>query len=488
MAHGAMWMSLLRICVQGISLVSTVILARLLVPADFGLIAMATSIIAFLQLATAFSFDIPLIQKQDSDRNYFDSAWTLNVCFYGVLTALLLLLAEPAAAFYQESRLVPVIYVLAVGFFIQGFDNIGVVYFRKELDFKKEFVLMLSKKFVGFAVTIPLAFFLRSYWALITGMVVGNAVGVALSYMLHPFRPRFSLGSASELMHFSKWLMINNAINFLRNRSPDFIIGRISGTSALGLFTVAYQFATLPTSELVAPINRAVFPGYSKLAGKLADLRKSYLDVLSITAVVALPAGLGMAVVATPLVDVVLGERWSSAAPIIGVLAIYASLNALQTNTGSVFNAIGKPHIITVVGLSNTFLLIAAAIPLAINYGPLGVTAAYLGSNLAIAPLTFYFVCRETRLPCRELLTVIWAPLACSLIMYVTVKVFAIKLEASSSIGSALLLAALVALGIFVYSSLMLAVWLLRGRPTTAEYRLAMLIMEKVRPLRFSQS
>src|SRR5690606_13797927 len=118
-------------------------------------------------------------------RSHFDSAWTLNVAFYTALTIVLVLLADSAAAFYQDPRLTNVIYVLGAGFLVQGFENIGIVQFRKELDFRKDFIMMLSKKLAGFLVTIPLAFVMRSYWALVVGMVLGNALSVLLSYLLH---------------------------------------------------------------------------------------------------------------------------------------------------------------------------------------------------------------------------------------------------------------------------------------------------------------
>lgn len=474
-------MGLLRILVRGIGLISTVILARLLVPADFGLIAMATSIIAFLQLATAFSFDIPLIQKQDADRSYFDSAWTLNVMFYVLLTVVLMLLAAPAATFYREPRLEAVIYVLAAGFLIQGFENIGIVYFRKELDFRQDFILMLSQKVAGFLVTIPLAFLLRSYWALIAGMVLGNFLGVILSYVLHPFRPRFSVAAVPELFSFSKWLMLNNVVNFLRQRSPDFIIGRISGTSSLGIFTVAYEISTLPTTELVAPINRVVFPGYSKLSSNIADLRQSYLDVLSVIAIVALPAGFGIAAISTPLVDFFLGSKWVAAGPIVGILAVYGGINAIHSNTASVFNAIGKPHLITWIGVVNILVLITSAIALALLHGPTGVAAAYLGTTILITPLVYFYVCREVQLRYRQLMGVIWRPVSCSVLMYASISAIAAIPGFEGSFGPWAQLAILVPLGAILYLFSLFGLWVISGRPTSAEYRLLMFAIAKMR-------
>lgn len=469
MARGALWMTLLRMSARGIGLVSTVILARLLVPADFGLIAMATSVIAFLELATAFGFDIPLIQNQRAERRHYDTAWTLNVVFYAGLTALVLALAIPAATFYQDERLTAVIYVLAIGFFARGLQNIGVVKFRKKLDFKRDFLLHFFTKVAGFAVTIPLAFFFRSYWALVAGMVTGNVTSVVLSYALHPFRPRLSFSAAKELLNFSKWLILNNAVNFLRMRSPDFVIGRISGPASLGLFTVAFEIAKLPTTELVAPINRAVFPGYAKLAKDSSALAKSYLDVFALIAFVTLPAAFGISAVAAPLVDVLLGDNWTAAGPLVALLAIFGAVNALSSNNSSVFNAVGKPYIIAAMGLANVSVLLTASITLAVEYGPLGVAAAYVGTSIILAPLGFYLVAKELELKGRDFVRVAWRPLICSMLMYGALFYLGQRLAGTNPFAT---LGILLLAGALFYPACSLALWVLCGRPPSAEYRL----------------
>lgn len=481
MASGAMWMALLRVSVRMLSLVSTVILARLLVPADFGLVAMATSIVAFLELATAFNFDIPLIQNRDADRRHFDTAWTLNLLFYSLLTLLLVALAGPAAAFYQESRLTDVIFVLAAGFFARGFENIGIVHFRRDMDFRRDFILMFSKKLIGFLVAIPLAFWLRSYWALVLGIVVSNVLGVAMTYAVHPFRPRFALSQAAEMLGFSKWLILNNAFSFLRVRSPDFIIGRISGSAALGLFNVAYDISTLPTTELVSPINRAVFPGYAKLANDLGLLRKSYLDVLGIVALLAFPASLGISAIADQIVALVLGERWMDAAPLIAVLALFGGVNAIQTNAGSVFNARGKPYLISVVATVNIVLLLALSLPLALAHGPMGVAVAYLCTFSLIAPVTFYFVAREIGLRAGDIIGVLWRPLLAGAGMFGILHVLGDYLATRWSAGSLGSVLVLVPAGALSYAALSVILWITAGKPESPDYRLSLVGIRKLK-------
>ena len=484
MARGILWMGALKVSVRGIGLVSIVILARLLVPADFGLIAMATSVLAFLELATAFSFDIPLIQNQKAERRHYDTAWTLNLIFHVALTVLLVALAGPAASFYQEERLVPVIYALSAGFFATGFSNIGVVQFRKELDFRMDYWVMLSQKLIGFVITIPLALWLRSYWALVIGMVAGNVLGVAATYFLHPYRPRFSLSCAGEMFNFSKWLILNNAVQFLRTRSPDFIIGRVSGTSALGLFSISYEISALPISEIVAPINRVVFSGYSKLSSNIPLLRQSYTDTLAVIAICALPFGFGISAVAVPLIELFFGQKWAGAAPLVGILGIFGGLHALHSNSGSIYNAIGKPYLITLTGACNITVLVLASIVLILEYGVIGIAVAYLGTSVLLTPFNFFILCREIGLELAVLLSVLWRPLIASIFMYACVAYTDTLVTASITSNSAVRLVMLFAEGVLAYLSALWALWFISGRDkATAEYRLTLLLWRKASTL-----
>ncbi|MHA1568797.1 MAG: oligosaccharide flippase family protein, partial [Alphaproteobacteria bacterium] len=209
---------MMRFGIRVIGLVSTVILARLLVPEDFGLVALATVLAAGLAVFSEFSFDVALIQNQNAQRIDYDTAWTLSIIRNGLIAALLVALADPAAAFFGDSRLEEILYWLALGTFIEGFQNIGIVDFRKNLVFSKDFAFMTSAKLVSFSVTIVLAFFWRDYWALIAGILAGNCARVVLSFILHDFRPVLALKAWRPILSFSKWLLMNNILSFAYNR------------------------------------------------------------------------------------------------------------------------------------------------------------------------------------------------------------------------------------------------------------------------------
>ncbi|HSQ04791.1 MAG TPA: oligosaccharide flippase family protein, partial [Burkholderiales bacterium] len=249
-AAGAAWMIGLRLCVTAMGLISTLILARLLEPADFGLVALGTALVAAFDLLTNFRFDVPLIQSQTATREDYDSAWTLNLAMGLTLGLLLSVTAHPAARFFAEPRLSGVVFVLAGVAAVDGAQNIGVVNFRKEFAFGREFVFSASRKVASVLVGVVCAWVFRSYWALAAGVAASSAWGLVASYVMHPFRPRFCTRSTRMLLVFSKWLVLDNIVQFLRFRSSDLLIGRIVGTGSLGLFNIANEVAWLPQNTL----------------------------------------------------------------------------------------------------------------------------------------------------------------------------------------------------------------------------------------------
>lgn len=466
-AKGAALMVLFKLIERSLGFISTLILARLLVPGDFGLMAMATSFIALIELIGAFGFDISLIRMERPERAHFDSAWTLNVAVGALVALLMVAAAIPLAHFYSEPRLPAVVCVLAVGSVVSSLENIGIVEFRRKLEFGREFRFQLAKKLAAFSVTVPLAFLLRNYWALVAGMLVGRVASSAWSYAIHPYRPRLSLAAARDLFGFSKWLLITNALYFLKERGSDFIVGRISGRTALGLFTVGYEIANLPTTELVAPINRAVFPGYARIAGDLGALRTGFLEVIGLVTLCAVPAGIGIAAVAPLACAVLLGPKWLEAIPIIEIVAIHGAVTALQSNVFAVYLALGRPDLPTRITAGYVAVLLTLTILLTASQGIRGTALACLITAAVFAPINYAVLLRMLRISIGRLAEVMWRPVLSSCVMYAVARTSADALVAHVPAFIALMGA--VAAGAAAYLLCVLLLWRIAGLPAGSE-------------------
>ena len=172
--------------------------------------ALGSLVVATLAIFGQFSFDVVLIQNQKSDRQHYDTVWTLTIIRQILIALLLVLTAKQIAQYFGEPRLEIVIYFLCVCAIAEGFVNVAVVDFRKHLNFHKEFLLLIIPKLGAFVVGISLAFILRDYRALVGGVLTNSLVLLALSYIMHPYRPRLCLERWREVMNFSKYLLVNN--------------------------------------------------------------------------------------------------------------------------------------------------------------------------------------------------------------------------------------------------------------------------------------
>ncbi len=470
MAFGAAWMTGARLGVQLLGLASTMILARLLTPEDFGLIALAMSVVALLDTLSHFGFEIPLIQKQDANRDDFDTAWTLGILVGALIAATIVLVSPLAARFYSEPRLVPILQWIALGHFVFSFQNIGIVLFRKELNFRRDFALQIVQKAATLAVSIPLAFAMRSYWALVAGMVAGRFISVAISYGFLPYRPRFCLRSWRELFGFSKWLQVNGILGYVRDQGYILVVGRVLDAPSVGLFSMSNEIASLPSTTLVAPLNRAVFPGFARISDQVSRLRDSYRSMLGLVALLAVPAAVGIAAVAPLAVPVMLGPNWQAAVPLLSLLALAGATRTLTASTISIQYATGQPQLQTYTTGLQALTLVPMVVAGVTQMGVVGAAWAYLlHSLLVFMPISYWFLLRRTPIQFPDVWQPLWRPLAAAAIMFMVIRPLATAWAVPGALNALPRLILTVGLGAIVYLAGVLLLWLTSGMPEGAE-------------------
>lgn len=468
---GVAWMMLARLAVRVLGLLSTLVLARLLAPADFGLVAMATAIAAGLELLTMFSFETALIQQRQISRAHYDTSWTLNLLMGLGLAAALAIAAQPAAHFYREPRLVTVMLLLGFKYVLDSAGNPGTVDFRRRLEFYGDFVLQVVPKLAAILVTIPIAYWLRDYRALLAGMLLGSCASCVLSYIVHTYRPRWCLSEARGLFRFSRWLLLNNFVVFVRNRSADLIIGRALGPVSLGSYSIAYEISNLPSTEMVAPINRVLFPSYVQLAEDPERLREGFRTTLGMIALVILPISIALAALAEPLVHIVLGEKWLGTIPLVAVLAIAGGTSVLQSNTGSVYGALGRPHMVALIGGLQGALLIPILLYATYEYGVMGAAWGMLVHGVAVSlPSTYIIFLSTTPIRLGDVLRVCARPVAGCVSLFFAADMVLDLMDPVTGAGDAVLtLIAGATVGAATYLASVLLLWRAAGCPPGAE-------------------
>ncbi|MCQ1780470.1 lipopolysaccharide biosynthesis protein [Neorhizobium galegae] len=467
---GSLWVSLSRVIVNGLSTLSTIILAWYLLPSDFGLVALATTMLAIVTTITELSLNEALIRHEAPEESHFSAAWTLAATRGLILCALFAAFAYPASLIYDEPRLFDVLLVLSLSLLINGFANPRRIMLQRELIFRQEFVLNVAQKIAGFVATVAIAVIYQTYWALVVGTLVMQITNVVASYFILPFRPRITFSHMREFFSFSIWITAGQIVNTLNWRFDYLLIGKLLPGSALGYYSLGGQLAMTPTREATAPLTATIYPAFANVRHDPARLAAAYQRAQALLTAVALPAGIGMAVIADPLVRLVLGEKWL---PVIFIIQALASVYALQT-LGSLNQPLGMA-----LGQTRTlFIRDAQMLLVRIPVITIGLVFWGLPGLIFSRVLTGLFSAFVNMLIVKRFIDVsvsaqLWAnfrALASSAVMAVGVALTDRYMGVETThTGLVLQLAALICLGGVLYCGSSLFLWLVMDRPNGPE-------------------
>ena len=364
---------------RSIAFVSTLILARLLVPEDFGVIAMASLVIGLADVFFELGVNVALIQNKTPSQEHYDTAWTLRI-IQTTLAAIVVIIAAPlAATYFNDPRVTLVVQVLAVSLMLSGLENIGVVTFQKEMQFGKEFQFLFCKRIVGFIVTIAAAWFIRSYWALVIGALAGRTFGVALSFAMHPMRPRLGLKKFREIFSVSQWMLVRSIGGYFQLKLHLAIVGARESASVLGAYSLASEISALPSSELLAPINRVLFPAFVRVKHDLAELKRVVLLAQGVQTMIAMPAAIGLILVSSEAVLLLLGEKWMGAVPFVEIFALISFMSSIATSGAYVLITLGKIRLMAISSWVQVGLFATLAFVVFPEAGAFGDRQAVLG-------------------------------------------------------------------------------------------------------------
>lgn len=386
--RSGVWVGLSSVVGAGLSFLRSIILARLLAPEVFGLMAISSMVIRGIEIFTETGFGAALIHRQQRFEDARDTAFSLWVLRGLGLAIIAFLLAPWVAAFYNEAVLESVVSVVGICFFVMGFNNINTIALQKELNFKRLIYLEQLGAVLNAVMTITLAYVLRDVWALVYAQLGASVISVGLSYLLVPGRPRFRFDSAiaNELFAYGKFMTGLAIVVFVANQMDNALIGKLLGMEALGYYSVAYTLANVPSTDLSKVIARVFFPLFSKLQSDPEQLRREYARGVGLVVALVVPITAVIVVLANEIIVVLYGTKWMSAVVPLQILAIFGCLHALWMLNGYLCNAIGKPHVDFYMNSVRLAMVLLLLYPLTAAYG-------LAGASLAVAaPMGVQFI------------------------------------------------------------------------------------------------
>lgn len=416
-AHGGVWSFLLNVLNRTLSLVRTVVLARLLAPEDFGLFGITMLALSALQRFTQTGFDAALIQKKQDTRGHLDTAWAVQIGRGLLLAAVLAAAAPHVAAFFDEPGAADLVRVLALVAVVSGLQNIGVVYFRKELAFHKQFAFRLAGTLADLVAAVVAALILGSAWALLVGLLAGRLVRTVASYLVHPYRPRlrFEMDRARELFGFGKYITAQSVVLFLLTEGDDALVGKVLGAASLGLYQVAYRLSNAAATEITHVISQVTFPAYAKLQDRPNRMNTGLRRTLGVTSFLSLPLAGALGVLAPQLTALFLGERWMPMVPAMQVMCLFGAMRAVGATFGPVYQAVARVDIELKITVIQLLVLVAIIYPFTVEWDILGTAVAITAAMSVSLVATSVQICRVTGLGLVELYRPVMPPLGATL-------------------------------------------------------------------------
>lgn len=341
-AAGASYLVLVTIISRGLGLLNLVVLARILTPTGFGIVGMAMLVIELALTVTDMQIANALLRIKRRDRSLYDTAFTFAFG-RGVITALVVIgLAWPAAIYFDERAVIPVIIVLAFVPLIDGLRSPRFVEFAREVDYSKEAIMLASARVAASAIMVSVGIVTGSYWALVAGTVAASVVAAMISHLYRPYRPSFSITEHSVFLGFGGWMTLAAATNYIGSRAASLIIGAYFTAATFGIFNLGLQMATLITSQVAEPFQRALFAGLAKADGEAERKSRAYLLAQSTILGLVLPLGLGAALAAHELVIILAGAKWLEAVQVLQFLAPVLALTTLSAAAQAMLMADGE--------------------------------------------------------------------------------------------------------------------------------------------------
>lgn len=340
-ASGAVWLLIARIGGQVFGLASTIIVARFLLPDDYGVFAAAMSLMMVIAVFGEFPVSQAIVQLSDANDDDYDTAFTINLLRSLAVALVLVLLAAPLASFMNDARVGPVTAALAIYTFVLGLRNPRVEWFARQMDFSKEAFIEIGSKLAQFLFSVGFAIYLKSYWAIVIGISMGAATQLVLSHLVRPAIPRFTLKSFNRLFSYSAWMAGQSILGQVYQLIDTLTLGRLAGAATLAAYSIGTLLSGRISEVISIPAARSLFAAFSIIQSDLNRLAHACLNSMAFMAFFVTPIAVTMTVFAEPIILLVLGDKWQSAIPVARIMAlitlgliVWTPLQAVLMGTG----------------------------------------------------------------------------------------------------------------------------------------------------------
>jgi PST family polysaccharide transporter len=430
---GTKWVAFANLFKQVLQILSLVVFARLLSPDDFGLFAILMIFVGFLLLFTDMGTASALIHIDDPGQKLLSSVFYFNLLVGVAFTLLLILLSEPIALFFDNARLAVALQIISLNFILVSAGIVQKANYEKALDFKPVTLIESFAVLVGITMGITAAVAGYGVYSLVVQTLMTSLVTTLLLWYSSKWRPLlyFSWPDIRSIWRYTANLSAFNFVNYFARNADNLLIGKFLGSSALGVYSLAYSIMLYPIQNISRVLLRILFPAFSHIKEDNEKFKKAYLRAIFFIALVSFPIMGGLIVVADPLVEVFFGEKWANLSIILMLLAPVGIIQSIGTTNGSIYMAKGNTPLLLKIGIVSSVVTVLFFIP-GVFFGVEGVALSYLLSNLVMLYPVFKLSWGQIELSVSEGMTTLAPLLLITLLMDIGVFLIGRGLQALS--------------------------------------------------------
>ena len=458
-ARGLTWTLIDTWGSQLLGLLIFVLLARLLTPVDFGLVALAAVFVAFAQLLVDQGLGDAVVQRPQLTRRQLDTAFWASMVTGLLLTVAGVLLAIPIAALLGDLRLEPIVQVLSVTFVLTALSSIQTGLLRREMAFRSLAMRRLVAVALSGVVGVGMALSGFGAWSLVGQQIASALASVVMLWAVTPWRPslQFSRQDFGELFGFGIHVVGGDALNFVSRNIDRLLIGVFLGPVALGFYAVGYRILDTSQTLLINAARKLIFPTFSRLQHDRERIRRAYSRMNRASSALTLPGYVGLALVAQEATVALFGAKWTDSGPVAAMLFLIGPVLTIQAFSGALFNAVGHPEVTLRFRLVTTIINVAGFLIAVIVFRDiLAVAGAFVLRGYLLLPLNLYWMRVYGGIPIREHLFELRGVAAATIVM--AAAVLLVKLVLLGQVHPALLLLAEVVVGLVVFAVALLLV------------------------------
>jgi O-antigen/teichoic acid export membrane protein len=415
---GVLWSAGASVGQQILNFAVTAVLARLLVPADFGLVATVAVFTGFVSLFIDFGLGAALIQRETLAERHRSSAFWMNLAAGIALATLVAALAPLLARFFDEPRLVDLTLVLSLNFVVGSLGIVQSALLQRSMNFRRLGAIGISSTVIGGAVAIAMAVAGYGVWSLIGQLIATTAVRTALLWAASDWRPRRFIDREAmrELWRFSGNLAGFTAVNYWARSADNLLIGKFVGATGLGIYSRAYNLMLLPIDQISTVTARVMFPALSRIQQNPPRVKRAYLRAIGIIGLLSFPITAGLFVVAEPFILSLYGAKWEAVVPVLQILCVAGLLQPVLATVGWIYQSQGRTDWLMRWGLVASAAIVSA-FGIGIHWGVKGVATAYAIVIYALLYFAFAIPGKLIGMRFREVVLALRGPLVSALAM-----------------------------------------------------------------------